>query len=354
MTDLLCQPRQLAESVRFSGDSRSEITPGDSEAYDSLRLMYSQNGLLISSAVTPGLANVLEKTCERLSVPASATEAYVYSSAEPQATCFGGDESRCIITVSSGMVDLLTHEELQFVIGHELGHFLLSHSSAHEESLDLVELMRQRAMEISADRIGFLACQSINTAARAMMKTISGLSDTHLRFDVVEFISQLNEPNDDRLRTFQNSTHPSFVVRCRTLLLFSACDILGNDEPDHIRNQLARIDTQIEKHLSSFVDGPVRSKVELAKRNVALWLTASCAVQDGIFDRDEQELIRRRFGDDVLDKLVKIFRELGREGINTFVERKLRESRHELEELFPSNHHIEFDNIAQSVKTDFM
>ena len=53
--------------------------------------------------------------------------------------------------------------------------------------------MQERAQELSVDRVGLIACGSVDIAIRALMKTVSGLSSEHLRFDVGTFISQLDK-----------------------------------------------------------------------------------------------------------------------------------------------------------------
>ena len=72
------------------------------------------------------------------------------------------------------------------MIGHELGHFLLDHHHANVgfTSANPEYFRQRRAQEISVDRLGLLSCGSLDVALRALMKTVSGLTERHLRFDV--------------------------------------------------------------------------------------------------------------------------------------------------------------------------
>src|SRR5687768_6615234 len=82
------------------------------------------------------------------------------------------------VRFSSTLVDILDEEEFCFVVGHELGHFLLRHTAGLHGSTESLELfMLQRAQEISADRLGMVACGSLDVAIKALKKTISGLNN---------------------------------------------------------------------------------------------------------------------------------------------------------------------------------
>lgn len=95
-----------------------------------------------------------------------------------------GDKNPITI-INSGIVDLLTKEERRFYFGHEMGHILANHlgylllcrylplvsNSVRGSSLLFAPLLHySRMTEFTADRIGLLACQSIDVAISTMMK----------------------------------------------------------------------------------------------------------------------------------------------------------------------------------------
>ena len=260
--------RLVAERVRYSGEATNEIHPdSDPEATTQMRSIFAQHNLEISHAVTPKLASTLDEVYERLRIPSKVVVAYVYADPDIQATCFSSSTAECVVSFSSGLISLLDEPELQFVAGHEIGHFLLYHGNVHQDDTfeSLEYLMQQRAKEISADRIGFLACKSLDVCVRAMMKTASGLSTEEIRFDTGAFLSQLQKSDDITYSVTQTSTHPSWLVRCRAILWFSMNDFLTSSPDNWSRTKIHEMDARIEKDLRQYVDGPAREKME--KRN---------------------------------------------------------------------------------------
>ena len=79
------------------------------------------------------------------------------------------NDENCIITLTSAVINLLEFNEIKFILGHELGHFLLSHNIEENINLESQEgYIKKRAQEISVDRIGLLACKDINIATKAI------------------------------------------------------------------------------------------------------------------------------------------------------------------------------------------
>ena len=185
MDDELVKARNFARTVRFSEDT---LTADESIKIENTEIdaFFSLNSIHITPLVTPVISKSIDKVIKRLQIPPSSIKAYVYASPEIQATCYAGNDVDCVIRLSSGLIDILENNELEFVIGHEIGHFLYSHGLAaslnnNNESLEFS--IKQRAQEISADRIGLLASESLDASIRAMMKTISGLTTKYLKFD---------------------------------------------------------------------------------------------------------------------------------------------------------------------------
>ena len=295
--------------VRFSGDVPSATTASDPRYETRLTNYFAQSGLQITSALSPPLYAIFSRVLSRLKIPEGSASAFVYADPDTQAACFAGSRSKCVIRLSSGMVKLMDEEELAFVVGHELGHFLLGHGM-REQSKDQGSIeffMQQRCQEISVDRIGLLACKSLEVAARALMKTASGLPSDLLRFDVNSFISQLRHTSAEDFYYDETETHPSLVVRCRALLWFSMSEIYSDGNPEHSDGQLQKIDERIHRDLERFVDGPARERIVDARQNVRIWLTAFAAVRDGVLKKREQDLIKELVGEDNLSRLANMY-----------------------------------------------
>ena len=99
------------------------------------------------------------------------------------------------VLLASKLIELLNGEELESVIAHEVAHFYYQHALYPQpnstmnrvETLNLLNF--SRAAEISADRIGFIGCGSLESSLRAMLKITSGLSDKHLKFNFSNYFT---------------------------------------------------------------------------------------------------------------------------------------------------------------------
>lgn len=355
MRDSLHSAYGLAEQVRFSRDKLRLLDNSSAVCTNRIRSYFAQHAIRISSEVTPTLSECMDRVFARLQMPPSTTEAYVYSSPEIQAECHSGNDRNCIVRFSSGLIDLLDVEEIEFVAGHEIGHFLLGHSgSTGESDGDSVEhYMLQRCQEISADRIGLLACRSVDAAIRAMMKTISGLNNRHLRFDVTTFLSQLRRVDNSDLSNSWMETHPSILFRCRALLWFSLNEHFIQGEDCSSDGKMVSLDRRIEVDMDRFVDGPARKVIEDAKENLGFWMTAYRAVEDGILKREEQAVISELFGEKTLQKLKNFLSGLSPAEAQSAVHDRLVAARHELEIAIPESFESEYEKIKLQIETRF-
>jgi hypothetical protein len=237
---------------------------------------------------------------------------------------------------------LLDEEEFEFVIGHELGHFLLDHHAVIKNiGQPNFEYFRQRrSQEISVDRIGLVPCVSLDTAVRALMKTVSGLTERHLRFDVTAFIAQLRKI-EASTPDWSGSTHPSILIRAKALLWFSLSDYFLRGERFYSRDQMLKIDDRIERDLHKFVDGALMSKISKVKEDVLLWMVTLEIVRTRTFSIAAQAVIQNRFGEDTLTKLRSFLNGLPSSGAEAVIFDKLRFARAELESLVPRGFMVE-------------
>ena len=107
--------------------------------------------------------------------------------------------------VNTGTVDLLTSEEQRFMIGHEFGHIKSNHLkylllcrywSMYESYIPGSTLLQiplfywSRMTDLTADRIGLLACQDINVALKTMIKMAGAPEALYDNLNVDAFIEQ--------------------------------------------------------------------------------------------------------------------------------------------------------------------
>jgi hypothetical protein len=350
MREIQLPAHDLADNIRYSGDTLRASNEGHSRSTQHILETINKNDLRVSPAVTPGLFLRLENVCQRLGLSESAVSAFIYASPNIQAECYAGDMKNCILRFSSGLVDLLVDEEFEFVVGHEAGHFLLGHGLSRGEADDqsLEFSMQQRAQEISVDRIGLIACGSLDVAIRAMMKTVSGLSEKHLRYDVGGFLRQLDASSKGGRET--TSTHPSFLIRCRALLWFSLIEAFNRGDNNFEKADISRIDKFIERDMAKFVDGEARRAISYAEHNLLVWVLAEQVVQDRVLDKHEQIAIANLIGDDTLARLKNFLSDIPAADIQDEVFMKLKAARDELERLAPSSFEKSFRDIQEKAR----
>jgi len=164
---------------------------------------------------------------------------------------------RPYVVVTSGLVEDFEDEEVQYVMGHELGHILAGHSLYRTVGAILMQVLRiassvallglpaillsrgliaafrywMRTSELSSDRAGLLVSQDPNIAFSATAKLAGGSGPKITRqLKVDRFLDQAREFDDDgetrsKLIRFliddlQGNTHPFPVVRARELKLW--------------------------------------------------------------------------------------------------------------------------------------
>lgn len=143
-----------------------------------------------------------------------------------------------IINVNSGLIDLMTDDELRFVVGHEIGHLMNKDTellnlisfifpSATTPPLILQYKIRlwQQLSELVADRYGYMAIPDLGVCVSAFFKLASGLDLSKIDMKMDVFI----EENLKHLEYFKegqglnNESHPVNPVRVQSLNLFASC-----------------------------------------------------------------------------------------------------------------------------------
>lgn len=354
MHDRLGAAIELAQSVRFSGDRGRPLSGDGSLESSRIHYQFNENGLRLSADMTPGIYGVLSDVCRRLKIELDNVLAYVYASPEIQAGCFSADTRDCLITFSSSLVKLMSDDELAFVIGHELGHFLLGHGANADSSDSSTEgMIEQRCKEISADRMGMLACSSKDAAFRSLIKTTAGLDEEYLRFDIRTYMDQIRKSASSSKFTLGESTHPSLVMRCRALLWFSmsaeCVQFIGGSAGE----PLSEVDERLASDLKKFVDGPAHQRISDAKNTLEIWLTAAAAIRDGSMSREEQLLISDTLGPDILDKLMSLFSACGKAEVEMIVRDKLQEAIEYYQSIAPRDYDTERGKLAVAIGRRF-
>ena len=214
--------------------------------------------------------------------------------------------SRPDIILTSRLIELLSLEELQFVIGHEVAHFVYqhalypNHNNIEERNLKLNILNLSRAAEISADRIGFLACASLEDSLRANFKLASGLSDKHFNFKPSVYLDQLRDLEDlGKSSSELWSTHPSFLIRMQSLIWFSMTKEYHEffDRKKKGTYSLEEIDKKLDLKMRKITGDELNKTNQETYDKALIWGSLDIYLSDKKFTKVEQDEFSKRFGE---------------------------------------------------------
>jgi len=200
--------------------------------------------------VTPKMFGRLHRSltwaCKILDV--AEPEMYVTVDPVPNAWTYG--HTKPFVTVTSGLIDMMTDEELFFVIGHEIGHIKAGHvlyGTMARNIAAIVALIGQatlgigswfmqgfvvalyewyRNAELTADRAALLCVQDLEPARATFMKLAGGTTRLAAEMDRDEFLRQVREYEDVDRSTLDKAykvlltlyrTHPFAMQRAKEL-----------------------------------------------------------------------------------------------------------------------------------------
>lgn len=199
------------------------------------------SGLQVSDRQLPSLHRSLVEACQILDL--EVPQLYVRQNPVPNAYTFAMRGQRPFVVIHTALLELLTPEETQAVLAHELGHLKCDHSlyltlanliNLAASQLPFGEALSQnlqnrlmewvRCAEFTCDRAALLVAQDPRIVASLLMKLCGGSPSLVHELSVDAFIDQArayDAISDDalgdaikQLRT-QGLTHPVPVLRAR-------------------------------------------------------------------------------------------------------------------------------------------
>src|SRR3569623_3703019 len=179
-------------------------------------------------------------------------EMYVTLDPTPNAWTYG--HTKPFITLTSGLIDTMSDEELFFVIGHEVGHIKAGHvlygtmarniaaliAILGEMTLGIGALVARglafalyewyRCAELPSDRAALLCVLDLEVARSTFMKLSGGTTRLAAEMDREEFLRQIREYEEGDRATLDRAykvlltvqrTHPFAMQRAKELELWS-------------------------------------------------------------------------------------------------------------------------------------
>lgn len=239
------------------------------------------------------------------------------------------DDEPHIVNVNSSLIELMTEDELQFVVGHELGHIINENSSLLRlinfiypkgKPMPLVLQYKirlwQQLSELVADRFGFIAMPKMNACISAFFKMSSGLDFDKMQMKVDAFL----EDNNKRLEFFKKdkgmnlATHPINPIRVQALNLFSQSVMFveGGASQDELQQQMDDLTEILLKVKNSEVDIHMASYVATAGLVIASAdkEVSKTEIQSILTELSDGQIFPRAYLDDIAKQDVdKIFQE---------------------------------------------
>lgn len=207
-----------------------------------IRLAFKANAVRVSEKQYGWIHHRLLRVCEVMDVE-TIPELYVSQTPVVNAGAVGMNEP--FIVLNSSMLEVLTRDEVEAVIAHEVGHILSGHVLYRTLLILLMQLTVfryplagiavlplllallewNRKAELSSDRAALLAIQHRDTVLSGLMKLAGGTRGEQEDLDLAEFIAQSDEYQENRdildrvykLLNVLGATHPFSVVRVAEL-----------------------------------------------------------------------------------------------------------------------------------------
>lgn len=222
----------------------------------SLGLETLQYGINMASAIRlsptqlPEIYNRLPPICERLGI--AEPEFYLQMDPNPNAWTFG--DTKIFVTVTSGLVEMMSDEELTTVVAHECGHIACRHVLYHSIAGYLLQgtggflgklslpiqyaiLYWERKSELSCDRAASLVT-SPQSVASTMAKLAGGPKSITAGISLEEWARQADQYdaicNDGiwnkalQVYAISAQNHPFTAVRVREILKWAESEPYQN------------------------------------------------------------------------------------------------------------------------------
>ncbi len=269
--------------------------------------------LRITPKLAPKLYSFIEKAQSKMGLEDKKIEAYIYSDDDPNASCYFDGKQDIILTFSSGLLKSMSDSELQFVVGHEMGHACFEHyalptngileESGIDASLALEIMSWSRAAELSADRAGLACSPEPMDAINSFLKLSCGVAAPIIEFDLEEYSQQMRDLGklaknlNDTSHCY--SSHPFNPIRVMAVDSYAKSDqfasLKGIEKPD--ARPIADIDQEVVDALM-FMRPP---SDEIKKRliNTALYYGGVwVSYADGEYEDEERANLIEQMGEE--------------------------------------------------------
>jgi uncharacterized tellurite resistance protein B-like protein len=207
------------------------------EESDFRNQLLKDGAFLLSKPISPRIFDIITETKQKLNLGGD-YEVFCINSNSINAFAYvqpAEGRNFFIIGITSAALEELEDLEIQFILGHELGHFLFEHNrmnylinpNPNSQGVTLLPSMGEsiflrwrKKCEISTDRIGLLACGDFENSARAMLKTAYGLTGVDSLLQQIDELKEQPEALEVNYRS-----HPLMPLRLKVMQMFAESPI---------------------------------------------------------------------------------------------------------------------------------
>ncbi|MDR2689771.1 MAG: DUF4011 domain-containing protein [Azoarcus sp.] len=312
------------ESIRFRGEAVhaenllrqlgaewAAKTPADPAR---VRRALMARSLLLSEGMAPNLYQVARTLAARFGIDEPIE---IYQAAGAENASMHMVASPVLMEVQGRLLSLLDDDALAALLGHELGHYLahgernaaclaahavLQDGRAPPALLDAAQRLSM-AQELTADRVGLIACSGLDAALRLEMVVVTGLCADTLGWDTQAYLEQSRALMEMALadgEIAEGSSHPEHSLRTWALWLFSESDVYcqitglgsGARTLDEVDNILSRV---LGNPVMELGQATVLDDTPIEMHECALAACVLVAMADGEFHDLEMQAIERIF-----------------------------------------------------------
>lgn len=192
------------------------------------RLYHRANAVAVTPRQFSHLHQLFLEAAFRLDI-GDASELFVVQS--PLVNSYISGVDRPFVVVTTGLLELMSDDEMLYTLAHELGHWQAHHvlykmasrllseaaSAVAEVTLGIGRILTvpvqlallkwDRCSELTADRAGLLAVRRVDVAIRAFMKLAGGSRAMYEHMDYQAFLQQAEELHMDQEDNALNKTY---------------------------------------------------------------------------------------------------------------------------------------------------
>lgn len=221
---MILKDQFYGDRLRFKYDNEKryeDCLPNDNYAKE---LLF--NAVRINEYLSPQIYSVISALKNKIGQNYE-INVYVKSNPNINAYSYSGFENDINILLTSALVNIMTIDEIKFVIAHECAHVIFNHHRPFIGGLiEEAKRFLANTCEISCDRFAHVMVDNPLSSFSALLKMESGLNQDKLNLNVREYLKDFKNLNESDLIYSSNySSHPFVNTRIRALLLFETSNL---------------------------------------------------------------------------------------------------------------------------------